>query len=75
MEGRAFQLKISLKNSTPPIWRRVLVKSSISFYELHYTIQIVMGWGNYHLYEFWVGDNLIGILNENFDDLELKAHM
>lgn len=70
MEEKVVQLKISLKNSTPPIWRRVLVKSSISFYELHYTIQIAMGWGNYHLYEFKIGDYRIGIKDEDFDDPE-----
>lgn len=70
MEEKAVQLKISLKNSTPPIWRRVLVKSSISFYELHYTIQIAMGWGNFHLFEFKIGDYQIGIIDEDFDDPE-----
>jgi hypothetical protein len=70
MEEKVVQLKISLKNSTPPIWRRVLVKSSISFYELHYTIQIAMGWGNYHLFEFKIGDYRIGITDEDFDDPE-----
>jgi hypothetical protein len=70
MKERAVQLKISLKNSTPPIWRRVLVKSSISFYELHYTIQIAMGWGIFHLYEFKIGNYRIGIINDDFDELE-----
>jgi hypothetical protein len=70
MEEKVVQLKISLKNSTPPIWRRVLVKSSISFYELHYTIQIAMGWGNYHLYEFKIGNYRIGITDEDYDDPE-----
>ncbi|MGM0390418.1 MAG: plasmid pRiA4b ORF-3 family protein [Bacteroidota bacterium] len=70
MEERAVQLKISLKNSKPPIWRRVLVKSSISFYELHYTIQLAMGWGIYHLYEFKIGNYRIGIIDEDFDDPE-----
>ncbi|MFN4762085.1 plasmid pRiA4b ORF-3 family protein [Gillisia sp. Q332] len=68
MDEMAVQLKISLKNSKPPIWRRVLVKSSISFYELHYTIQIAMGWGNFHLYEFKIGNYRIGIIDEDFDD-------
>lgn len=70
MEERAVQLKITLKNSKPPIWRRVLVKSSISFYELHYTIQLAMGWGIFHLYEFKIGDYRIGITEEGFDDPE-----
>lgn len=70
MEEMAVQLKISLKNSTPPIWRRVLVKSSITFFELHYTIQIAMGWGNFHLYEFKIGNYRIGIIDDDFYDPE-----
>lgn len=70
MKERAVQLKISLKNSKPPIWRRILVKSSITFYELHYTIQIAMGWGIFHLYEFKIGNYRIGIINDDFDEPE-----
>jgi len=54
--SRILQLKISLKYLKPLIWRRFLVKDSISFYELHEIIQIVMGWEDYHLYGFWIND-------------------
>lgn len=60
------QLKILLKDSKPPIWRRVLVKSNISFYELHHTIQCVMGWENYHLFEFNIDNYRIGETDEDF---------
>lgn len=49
------QLRVTLKGVRPPIWRRAQVPSNISLYKLHQVIQIVMGWGNYHLYEFTVG--------------------
>lgn len=64
MEASALQLKITLKHSKPPIWRRVLVHSEISFHELHYTIQMAMGWGAYHLYEFEFDKFRIGLLDE-----------
>lgn len=32
------------------------MRDSITFRDLHGVIQIVMGWGNYHLYEFNVSD-------------------
>lgn len=73
MEEKVVQLKISLKNTAPAVWRRVLVKSSISFHELHYTIQIAMGWGNFHLYEFKIGNYRIGIQEEDFDDPEFEG--
>ncbi|MBW2977152.1 plasmid pRiA4b ORF-3 family protein [Candidatus Woesearchaeota archaeon] len=56
------QLKISLDGFKPLIWRRFLVEDSISFHELHNIIQNVMGWENYHMYEFQIGD--ITITNE-----------
>lgn len=64
----AVQLKIVLKDSRPPIWRRVVVDSSITFEELHYTIQISMGWGIYHLYEFNVANYRIGTIMDEDDD-------
>lgn len=67
---QAVQLKIALKHSEPSIWRRVMVKSSITFFELHHTIQIAMGWENYHLFEFKVNDYRIGELDEEFADVD-----
>jgi hypothetical protein len=47
-----FQLKITLKNTKPPIWRRILVAPEIKLDRLHDVLQIVMGWDNSHLYQF-----------------------
>lgn len=55
-----FQLKISLQDSHPEIWRRVLVPKNISFYKLHFILQATMGWDNYHLYEFRFKNMFIG---------------
>lgn len=49
---KIYQVKISIKGSKPPIWRRVLVESSTSFYGLHTIIQDIFNWDNSHLYEF-----------------------
>jgi hypothetical protein len=49
------QLKISLQNSKPPIWRRVQVPSNITLGELHHVIQQAMGWYDCHLHQFTVG--------------------
>lgn len=68
MNNNAVQIKVVLKNSKPPIWRRILVNSSITFEELHYTIQIAMGWGIFHLYEFAVDDYRIGVVNDEMED-------
>ena len=49
-----YQLKITLRDIQPPIWRRVQVKDC-TLSELHEIIQVAMGWENYHLYDFEVG--------------------
>lgn len=47
-----YQLKITLKGSKPPIWRRVQVHSDITFAKLHEIIQACFEWDDYHLHEF-----------------------
>ena len=49
---KAFQLKITIKNSKPPIWRRVIVPTGITFSQLSMILNKVMGWSGYHLFEF-----------------------
>jgi hypothetical protein len=50
---QTFQFKIQIQHlQNPPVWRRVLVPSDITFDDLHEIIQIVFGWENCHLYQF-----------------------
>ncbi|GEM_PF-2097614 len=49
---RVYQLKIEIEGSHPKIWRRILVKDSTTFFELHYIIQLLMDWTNEHLHVF-----------------------
>jgi hypothetical protein len=46
------QFKVSLEGVEPPIWRRIQVRSSDSFWHLHVAIQDAMGWLDYHLHDF-----------------------
>ncbi|ADL03006.1 plasmid pRiA4b ORF-3 family protein [Lacrimispora saccharolytica] len=48
----AYQLKITIKGSKPPIWRRVLVPEGITFGKLHQMIQTAFCWSDGYLYEF-----------------------
>jgi hypothetical protein len=54
-ETPILQLKITLNDSKPPIWRRVLVPAGMPLPQLHQVIQAVFGWLDYHLHEFRVG--------------------
>jgi len=47
-----YQLRITLKNIKPPIWRQVQVPMDFRLDQLHTLIQLVMGWFDYHLHEF-----------------------
>ncbi|MBN8687238.1 MAG: plasmid pRiA4b ORF-3 family protein [Chitinophagales bacterium] len=63
------RLNISLNDSAPLIWRELAVNSDISFAELHHTIQIAMGWKNYHLFEFNTEGYRIGLVfNDGIED-------
>ena len=51
---RVYQFKVTLQGIRPPIWRRILVPATYTFWDLHVAIQDVMGWLDYHLHEFRV---------------------
>jgi Plasmid pRiA4b ORF-3-like protein len=59
--GSVFQLKVTLLDTKPPIWRRVLVDGSCTLDHVHEVIQAAFGWWNYHLHEFEVGRARYGI--------------
>ena len=64
--NQIYQFKITLEGIRPPIWRRIQVPETYSFRDLHIAIQDVMGWGDYHLYEFHVDDVSIEADEEGF---------
>lgn len=63
-----YQLKVSLKGSKPPIWRRLLVSSDIKLDTFHLALQISMGWTNSHLHQFISQDQTFyGIKDDDFE--------
>jgi len=70
-----YQFKITLKESHPPIWRRIQVQDC-TFDKLHEHIQTAMGWTNSHLQHFKLGEQLYGdpdLMQENFEEMEYKG--
>lgn len=65
---KIYQLKITLKGSKPLIWRTFQVRSDIKLNTLHDTIQIVMGWDDYHLHQFIINEKNYGIQDPDFGD-------
>lgn len=51
------QVRITLLDvADPPVWRRVLVPAALSLDRVHRVIQAAMGWQNYHMHVFRVGE-------------------
>ncbi|MFJ2031827.1 plasmid pRiA4b ORF-3 family protein [Streptosporangium sp. NPDC087985] len=60
--GGIHQLKVTLRDVRPVVWRRIHLPSAANLWELHNIIQVAMGWDNEHLHVFakdWdeYGDN------------------
>jgi len=55
--GAQLQLKISLLDIRPAIWRRLLVPSAIKLPKLHAVLQLAFGWTNSHLHAFRIEDD------------------
>jgi hypothetical protein len=47
-----YQFKITLNDSAPRVWRRIVVPHAYSFFDLHVAIQSAMGWTDSHLHAF-----------------------
>jgi hypothetical protein len=68
-----YQIKVTLKDTKPPIWRRLLVRSDSTLGDLHTIIQAAMGWWDYHLHQFIVGEIYYGVPDPEYDDyLEMR---
>jgi len=56
-EPTVYVLRITLRYTRPPIWRRVAVRSDITLGVLHEVVQIAMGWTDCHLHHFILRDD------------------
>ncbi|OGO16178.1 MAG: hypothetical protein A2Z14_13895, partial [Chloroflexi bacterium RBG_16_48_8] len=71
--SQVYQIKVTLKDTHPPIWRRIQVPASITLLELHEILQIVMGWEDYHLHVFTIdGDDYGDTIYDEYNELGFK---
>ncbi|MFI5892559.1 plasmid pRiA4b ORF-3 family protein [Actinoplanes sp. NPDC051513] len=47
-----YQIKVALKGTKPPIWRRLEVPADTSLAKLHEIIQVAFGWDDAHMHVF-----------------------
>jgi len=59
-----YQFKVVLRGISPMIWRRLLLRSDHSIADLHYAIQIAMGWSDAHLNRFHIHGKDYGVAHE-----------
>jgi len=77
---KTYHFKIQIKGiQKPPVWRRVVVPSIITFDIFHQIIQAAFGWGDYHLYNFslraWTTEPVYQIPDDeefDYNDVETK---
>ena len=59
-----YQFKVVLRGISPMIWRRLLLRSDQTIADLHYAIQIAMGWTDAHLNRFHIHGKDYGVAHE-----------
>lgn len=67
-----YEIKITLQDVKPAIWRRLHVPSDITLAQLHEVIQIAMGWTNSHLHQFVIAGERYGSAEMDDDDFGHK---
>ncbi|MGH2726980.1 MAG: plasmid pRiA4b ORF-3 family protein [Actinomycetota bacterium] len=56
MQAMTFDVKVTLSEIEPPIWRRLRVSETLTLDRLHIVLQIAMGWTDSHLHQFLIDD-------------------
>lgn len=67
--------RIELNEIAPGIWREFQFHPDVTFHQLHNIIQVVMGWENYHLYEFHINETVIGLPDPTFAYFEEREFL
>ncbi|MEJ6543551.1 plasmid pRiA4b ORF-3 family protein [Brachybacterium paraconglomeratum] len=52
---RVLTVRVDLHHSTPPIWRRLELRSDLSLEDVHTVLQTAFGWAGYHSWRFAAG--------------------
>lgn len=69
-----YQLLVTLRDVTPPIWRRLHVFEDITLPALHDTLQTTFDWEDYHLHEFIAGRRTYAIPDAEDELYKRRVH-
>ncbi|MBN1612671.1 MAG: plasmid pRiA4b ORF-3 family protein [Polyangiaceae bacterium] len=80
MTHSVYELHVRLRDIEPPIWRTLEIPGSATLEDVHYAIQVAMGWQNSHLHQFTIGKHRYGMVHldevDELGDLEdERAHL
>lgn len=59
-----YQFYVWLRQISPAIWRRLLMRSDCTIYDLHYILQLAFGWDDSHLHQFKLYGKTYGTYKE-----------
>lgn len=71
--GEIVRLRVGLDEVTPRVVRRVEVPVTIRLDDLHFVLQIAIGWQNGHPFEFRIGDAAWGLSDRDVENAPLAA--
>ncbi len=57
-----YQFHVKLRGISPAIWRRLLLRADSTTENLHYTVQLAMGWTDSHLNRFFNSRSLLCVI-------------
>jgi hypothetical protein len=69
-----YKLHIWIRQISPMIWRRILVRSESSIAQLHDIIQIAFGWSDSHLHRFCIHSRDYGVNRPGGPGFSQDAH-
>src|SRR5438128_1450395 len=73
MGHKLFELNVRLSEIEPPIWRAIELAGTSTLEELHFAIQVAMGWTNSHLHMFKIDEVSYGMAHvDDAEDLALQ---
>ena len=64
VEVEIYQFHVWIRQISPMIWRRLLVRSDCSVSDLHYILQIAFGWSDEHLNMFHIHGQDYGVYHD-----------
>lgn len=62
--AQIYQLRFWIKNISPCVWRRVLIKDSCTITDLHNIIQITLDWCDTYLNQFKIRGKIYGVYHD-----------